>query len=116
MGRIHTQSDMDEPMIWAQRRFAFAEYAPYQDRLEKLLMSNALLYRQFIMVCTDVAGEPGVSDYYVGMPSEEFLADLDGFEQVSEHELPKLIDSLCVADASTDEFKSRFRFRHDANT
>lgn len=49
-------------MIWAKRRFEYAAYAPHQDLLEKLLMANETLYRQFIMVCTNT-DDPGVSDY-----------------------------------------------------
>jgi hypothetical protein len=62
-------------MIWAKRRFAFADHRPYFERLENLLMSNAPLYRQLIMVSTDVdRDQPGVSEYYIGVPSEIFLA------------------------------------------
>lgn len=67
-------------VIWAKRRFEFAAYAPYQDRLEKLLMANAPLYRQFIMVSTNT-DDPGVSDYYIGVPSDVFLTGFDGFEK-----------------------------------
>jgi hypothetical protein len=34
-------------MIWIKRRFNAADYAPYMDRLEKLLMTNATLYREW---------------------------------------------------------------------
>jgi hypothetical protein len=97
-------------MIWAKRRFEFATYAPYFDRLEKLLMANPTLYRQFIMVSTKT-DDPGVDDYYVGVPAQAFLAAFDGFEIVGEDQLPNEIDTLHIADATTDEFKSRFRFR-----
>jgi hypothetical protein len=101
-------------MIWAKRRFAFADHRPYFERLENLLMSNAPLYRQLIMVSTDVdRDQPGVSEYYIGVPSEIFLARFDGFERVAESDLPKVIDTLHIADASTPEFKSRFRIRTD---
>jgi hypothetical protein len=96
-------------MIWAKRRFEYAAYAPYQDLFEKLLMANPTLYRQFIMVCTDT-DDPGVSDYYIGVPYKAFLAGFDSFEIVGEDQLPKVIDTLCVADATTEEFTSRFRF------
>lgn len=54
--------------------------------------------------------KPGVSDYYVGVPHKAFMAALDGFESIEEGELPKVIDILHITDATTDEFKSRFRF------
>ena len=99
-------------MIWGKRRFAHADYAPYFDRLEKLLMANPTLYRQFIMVSTKAAGA-GEGMYYVGVPNETFMSGFDGFERVQEAELPKIIDTLHIADATTDEFKSRFEFKHN---
>jgi hypothetical protein len=48
------------------------------------------------------------ADYYVGLPSPAYLAILDGFEVVSEAEVPHQIDCVLVA----DEFQSRFAMRH----
>jgi hypothetical protein len=102
------------PMAWAKRRFAFADYGAYFDLFEKLVMANPLLHRQFIMVSVDVWGDkPGVGEYYVGVPSEAFLAGFDGFERVVESDLPKVIDTLHIADATTADFRSRFRFKTD---
>jgi hypothetical protein len=97
-------------MIWGKRSFNWADYAPYQDRIEKLLMANPTLYRQFIMVSTktDKAGE---SVCYVGVPNEALFTGFGGFDKVIESDLPKVIDVLHVADATTEEFTSRFRFR-----
>ena len=67
-------------MVWGKRRFAFADYKPYFDRLEKLLMANAQRYAQFIMVSTKVDARE--SDYYVGVPDNALLALFDGFEPV----------------------------------
>ena len=39
------------------------------------------------------------------------MSAFDGFEHVGESDLPKIIDTLHIADATTDEFTSRFRFR-----
>ena len=99
-------------MIWAKRRFAYADYSPYFDRMEKLLLSNPTLFRKFIMVSTKASG-PGESNTYVGVPNETFLAGFDDFELVQESALPKVIDTLHIADATTDEFKSRFEFRQN---
>jgi hypothetical protein len=98
-------------MHWAKRQFAYAAFAPYQDRLEKLLRANPARYREFIMVSTDTE-KPGVSTYYVGVPEKPFLAIFDGFTPVEEVGLPKEIDTLLIADATTDEFKSRFKFKN----
>jgi hypothetical protein len=94
-------------MFWAKRRFNYAEYAPYMERLEKLMMANPSQYEQFIMVSTYVK-RPGLSEYYVGVPSEAFLALFDGFEPVAESDLPKVVDSVHIT-AAGEEFNKRFR-------
>jgi hypothetical protein len=98
-------------MIWRKRRFDGVEYIPYFERFEKLLMANGALYREFIMVSTKT-DDPFVDDFYIGVPDDRFLAPFDGFEPINDSELPKVIDTLHIADASTEEFKSRFTFRH----
>jgi hypothetical protein len=72
-------------MIWGKRRFELADYAPYQV-LAKLMLENPSLHSQFIMVSmvTDV---PNVFNYYVGVPSQTFFADFDGFIIVDESDL-----------------------------
>jgi hypothetical protein len=95
-------------MIWAKREFAYAEYAPYMDRLEKLLMANPRQYREFMMVSTQTS-KVGVDIFYIGVPNKAFAAVFDGFEIISESELPKEIDTLHVADVNA--FQERFRFR-----
>ena len=66
-------------------------------------MANPGLYRQFIMVSTQTP-EACVGDFYVGVPLSDFMAAFDGFEAVEEKDLPKVIDTLHIADATTDEF------------
>jgi hypothetical protein len=53
-------------MVWGKRTFEYADYGPYMDRLEKLLMANPAHYREFIMVSTQTS-HAGISDYYVGV-------------------------------------------------
>ena len=101
-------------MFWAKRRFAYAEYAPYMDRLEKLLMATPAQYQQFIMVSTR-SEKTGVSEYYVGVPLKVFLAAFDGFEAVEEADLPKVIVVLHIACGGSDEFTSRFQFGDPLN-
>jgi len=98
-------------MKWAKRQFRFAEYVPYFDRLEKLTIANPTLYREFIMVSTKTE-ERGTDEVYVGVPNKSFLSAFDGFEEIEESNLPKEIDTLLIADGTTEEFKSRFRFKH----
>jgi hypothetical protein len=75
-----------------------------------LMMANAAQYQEFIMVSVQ-AGGPGESDYYVGVPIKALLAPFDGFQEVSEAEVPKEIDTLLLADATKEPFTSRFKFR-----
>jgi hypothetical protein len=96
-------------MFWAKRAFQWADYAPYQDRLEKLLMSNPAHYREFMMF--SIEQKVGLSDVYVGVPAQSFLAVFDRFEPVAEADLPKVVDTLLIADANA--FKERFEFKHN---
>jgi hypothetical protein len=73
-------------------------------------MANPTAYKEFLMVSTKT-DDAGVSDYYVGVPSEPFLAAFDGFERVSEGELPKEIGVFHLGDSTKEPFTSRFRFR-----
>jgi hypothetical protein len=56
-----------------------------------------------------------VSDYYIGVPNEAFLIGFDGFERVAEADLPKVIDTFHLGDATKEPFQSRFRFRGAAS-
>ena len=97
-------------MHWAKRQLAFAAYAPHQSKLQTLLMANARRHREFMMVATDTR-EAGVGTYFVGVPEKDLLARFDGFTAIDEAELPKEIDTLLVADGTSEEFKSRFLCR-----
>lgn len=97
-------------MIWAKRRFAYADYSPYQDTLEQLLMANPNRYQEFLMVAVR-AGDNGASDCYVGLPSSALLAPFDGFREVSEAALPSEIDTFLFGDQTKEPFTSRFKFK-----
>ena len=98
-------------MIWATRRFAAADYAPYQDRLGELMWANTPLYGQFMVVSVGTDRGRGMNDIYVGVPTAAFLAQFDGFRIIPEEELPKEIDTLLIG--TINEFTSHFRFRQD---
>jgi hypothetical protein len=98
-------------MVWAKRRFDGIEYVPYMDRLEKLLMTNAARYAEFVMVSVKT-DRPLVDDYYVGLPDKMFLALFDGFEPVPEDALPKIIDTCLISGDQTEQPFARFTFRH----
>jgi hypothetical protein len=97
-------------MIWGKRKFTHADYSPYFAKMEKLVQITPALYREFMMVSTKTA-DAGINQVYVGVPSEAFISGFDGFERVEEASLPKLIDTVHIADTRMNEFKSRFQFR-----
>lgn len=75
-------------MVWGKRTFGGIEYVPYFDLVERLLLANGALYREFIMVSTKT-DKPLVADFYVGVPNEMFLAMFEGLERIEEGDLPK---------------------------
>jgi len=95
-------------MFWAKRQFQWAQFAPYQDCMEKLLMANATRYREFMMFMMEVRA--GLADVYVGVPTKELLAVFDGFEPVAD--VPKVIDTLLVADVNAIK-DAGFEFKHN---
>lgn len=96
-------------MIWLKRQFRAADYAPYQNILEKLMMGSPAQYPEFLMVCKHT-DDPLVSDYFIGLPNDSRVALFHGFQQVAESDLPKEIDSFLLGDQTKDPFKSRFKF------
>jgi len=97
-------------MIWAKRRFQGAEYAPYMDRLDKLLMADVARTPHYVMV--SVEAECGDHDYYISVPDEALMRFFDGFTRVSESELPKEIDAFHLG-VEGEKFRRLFRFKHD---
>jgi hypothetical protein len=99
-------------MIWAKRRFEKldVDYAPYQETMWKLMLANAQQYQEFLMFSVEV-GPLGESDYYIGLPAKAFIAAFDGFQEVSEVELPKEIDTFLLGDQTKEPFTNRFKFR-----
>jgi len=81
-------------MIWAKRRFAYAAYAPHRDRLADLQVTMPANSREFMMVGREVDDEVGLQDIYIGVPNKELLHLFEGFEIVSEGDLPKEIDAF----------------------
>lgn len=99
----------ESQMYWAKRQFDWADYGPYQDRLEALQMAHPTRCSEFMMFSTKVT--TATSEYYVGVPTRELLAGFDGFAPVDEGHLPKVVDCLNMGDQNA--FAERFTFRHD---
>ena len=97
-------------MVWGKRKFEYADYGPYMERLANLQMANPTQYREFIMVSIRTSNV-GTSHYYVGVPHKTLMGGFDGFENVAESDVPKVVDTLHLGDRN--EFNSRFQFRHN---
>jgi hypothetical protein len=102
-------SRLESDMIWAKRQFKNADYLPYFKNFETLLLANAPLYREFLMVSVKV--KAATDEIYIGLPSEVFLQSFDGFERVDETAVPKLVDTLLIGDQNV--FRSRFEWKHN---
>ncbi len=100
-------------MMWAKRRFKYAEFAPYQDILGELQMANAKICGQFIMVSVDTKDEPGESEYYVGVPNKAFLMPFVGFQQIQESECLEKSTRCCSRMWRRRNFKGGSRLRRD---
>ena len=96
-------------MIWAKRRFSGADYSPYMKLLGdlQLAMPNP---QEFAMVARNVRGVIE-QDVYVGVPTTQLLAAFDGFEPVSEADLPKEIDQILVEMPTSVEVARLFTLR-----
>ena len=96
-------------MIWAKRRFLYAAYAPYMDRLWTLQLAMPTS-RDFMMVARE-AGNVGEQDVYIALPNKDLMRLFDGFKIVPESELPKQIDTLLYAEHTSGKFEKLFTFR-----
>lgn len=93
-------------MIWGKRRFEDADYGPYMDKLEMLLLADASHAAEYSMV--SVEAEQG-QDYYVGVPGEGQMKHFDGFARVADADLPEIIDTIHVDAGAAQRL---FRIRH----
>jgi hypothetical protein len=101
----------DTKMNWGKRTLSDIEdFGRYHEQLLKLLYSNPGRYQEFMMVTTKTE-DPASRMYFVGVPPEVPTGAFEGFEYVSDEELPKEIDSVIVAAVESEEFTSRFRYR-----
>jgi hypothetical protein len=96
-------------MVWGKRACSSAEFGRYHDHLLKLLYANPAHYQEFMMVSTKTE-DPTLRMYYVGVPLEKFTEGFERFEYVPDEELPKVIDTVIVADVKSAEFITRFRY------
>jgi hypothetical protein len=94
-------------MIWAKQRVAHTACMIYMETIGALQFEHPSSLGELTMVGRDVDGRH--QDVYISVPSRELLARFDGFEAVSETELPKEIDFIHVAEHT--EFEKRFTLR-----
>ena len=94
-------------MIWGKRRFAYAQSAPYQEKMEKLLMSNVAQYPE----SSWSAPTPMIPSTALFRQTRFVFANSTG-SSACKSELPKEIDPPLVADAAKEPFLSRLKFAH----
>jgi hypothetical protein len=68
----------------------------YMETIGALQFEDPSSVGELMMVGRDVDGRH--QDVYISVPSRELLARFDGFEAVSETELPKQIDFIHIAE------------------
>ena len=100
-------------MIWAKQRVAHTACMIYMKTIGALQFEHPSSVGELMMVGRDVDGRH--QDVYISVPSRELLARFDGFEAVSETELPKEIDFIHVAEHTSGEFEKRFTLRDRRN-
>jgi hypothetical protein len=96
-------------MIWAKQRVSHAACMIYMETIGALQFEDPSSVGELMMVGRDVDGRH--QDVYISVPSRELLARFDGFEAVSETELPKEIDFIHVAEHTSGQFEKRFTLR-----
>ncbi len=101
---------MEIVMVWAKRRFKWAEYARYQDLIGDLQLKDATRFRDYLMFSVDTE-KSGEAEIYISLPDTVMLALFDGFEAVPETDLPKDVDGLLLGDVTA--FDARFKFKHN---
>ncbi len=95
-------------MIWGKRRFEDAEYGPYMDKLEKVMLADARRADQYALVSVEI---DDADWYFVGVPDDVVMRLFDGFTPVAKGDLPQVIDVLHV-DAGA--VARHFKFRRDS--
>jgi hypothetical protein len=100
-------------MIWAKQRVSHTACMIYMKTIGALQFEHPSSVGELMMVGRDVDGRH--QDVYISVPSRELLARFDGFEAVSETELPKEIDFIHVAEHTSGEFEKRFTLRDRRN-
>jgi hypothetical protein len=96
-------------MIWAKQRVSHTACMIYMETIGALQFEDPSSVGELMMVGLDVDGRH--QDVYISVPSRELLARFDGFEAVSETELPKEIDFIHIAEHTSGNFKKRFTLR-----
>jgi hypothetical protein len=55
---------------WIKRRFQYAEYARYVDKVGELQMQNPAQYQEIIMVAVRRWQKGEEDEYYIGLPGQ----------------------------------------------
>ena len=82
-------------MTWIKRRFAYDEYKPYLEALQKLASDNP--DKDFVMASKRFA-DAHLSEYYIGLSDAAFAGRFRDFEPTSPSQLPDGFDRILFGD------------------
>jgi hypothetical protein len=82
-------------MVWVKRRFAYDEYKPYLEMLQRL--ASDYPDKNFIMTSKRFA-DAHLSEYYVGMSDASFTTNFRDFEPADPSQLPNNFDKILFGD------------------
>jgi hypothetical protein len=84
-------------MIWIKRRFAYDEYKPFLETLQKL--ASDYPDKDFAMASKRFA-DAHLSEYYIGLSDSAFTERFRDFEATSQSQLPDNFDKILFGDLS----------------
>ena len=87
-------------MTWLHRRFAYDEYKPYLEAIQKL--AGDYPDKDFAMASKSFA-DAHLSEYYVGLSDPSFSERFRDFESTPQSQLPEGFDKILFGDPAKIE-------------
>jgi hypothetical protein len=82
-------------MMWIKRRFAYDEYKPCLETLQKLASDYPA--KDFVMASKRFA-DAHLSEYFIGMSDASFTTNFRDFEPADQSQLPNNFDKVLFGD------------------
>jgi hypothetical protein len=91
-------------MAWIKRRFAYDEYEPYLETLQRL--ASDYPEKDFFMASKQFA-DAHLSEYFIGLSDASFTMNFRDFEPADPSQLPNNFDKVLFGDgAKLDEISA----------